>query len=317
MRLKSGLSITLDSKLYKDGDIKDFIGQEVDVLISGSRSPITEYRLMPNNVSPFELESKYYHFDLIEELERELGKKKRSSNRKAVSKSSALIMEGTFIPKSFPGAKWKNKELIRYKKGTPAFDTEDGIILLFPFNLEPKVPFEDFPKSFKMFLTLRLVDWSVEGHDRKLFERKPIHDNRDKTFRIFIENVKSSSPYAFAGYIEMFLGDFCLIYEPYPVIHVEALVKSITENLMLESDNDDWEDDYLIVRGCGHLGCCAGLIWDLVHEGEDVIISNIRWTRGMGYSIEDSVEGVYTVKLEDYRDEVLKQICDHKSFALK
>lgn len=169
-----------------------------------------------------------------------------------------------------------------------------------------------------MFLTLRLVDWSVEGHDRKLLERKPIHDNRDKTFRIFIENVKLGSPYAFAGHIEMFLGDFCLVYEPYPVIHVEALVKGIAENLTSESDNDDWEDDYLIVRGCGHLECCGGLFWDLIHVGEDVIISNIRWTRGRGHSIEDSIEGVYTIKLEDYREEVLKlkEIYDHKPKSL-
>ena len=320
MRLNSGLTITLDSKLYKDGDIKDFIGKEVDVLISGSRSPITEHRLMPKNVSPFELEGKYYQFDLIEELERELSKTKRGNNRRAVPKSnSALIMEGTFIPKYFPDAKWKNKELIRYKNGTPAFDTDEGIILLFPFNLEPKIPFEDFPKRFKMFLTLRLVDWFVKGRDRKLLERKPIYENTDKTFRIFIKNVKFDSPYSFAGYIEMFLGDFCLIFEPYPVIHVEAFVKGITENFMSGSDNDDWKDDYLVVKGCGHLGCCAGLFWDLIHVGEDVIISNIRWTRGRGYSIEDSVEGVYTVKLEDYREEVLKlkEICDHKSFVLK
>ena len=318
MRLNSGLSITLDSKLYKDGDIKDFIGQEVDVLISGSRSPITEYRLMPNNVSPFELEGKYYQFDLIEELERDLSKRKRNSNRRAVPKSSALIMEGTFIPKYFPDAKWKNKELTQYKNGTPAFDTEYGIILLFPWHLEPKVPFEDFPKIFKMFLTLRLVDWSVEGHDRKLLVRKPIHDNRDKTFRIFIENVKLNSPYDFAGHIEIFLGDFCLIYEPYPVIHVEAFVKGITENLMSESNNDDWEEDYLVIKGCGALGCCDGLFWDLIHAGEDVIISNIRWTRGKGHSIEDSVEGEYTVKLEDYRWEVLrlKEIRDLKAKSL-
>ena len=317
--LGSGVSITLDSTLYKDGDIKDFIGKEVDVLISGSRSPITEHRLMPKNVSPFELESKYYQFDLIEELERKMGKTKRGSNRRAVPKSnSALIMEGTFIPKYFPDAKWKSKELIRYKNGTPAFDTEDGIILLFPFNLEPKVPYEDFPKFFKMFLTLRLVDWSVEEHDRKLLERKPIYDNRDKSFRIFIKNVKLSSPYAFAGYIEIFLGDFCLVYEPYPVIRVETFVKGITENLILESDNDDWEADHLIVKGCGHLECCGGLFWDLIHEGEDVIISNIRWTRGRRYSIEDSIEGVYTVKLEDYREEVLKlkEIYDHKLKSL-
>ncbi|KKM65361.1 hypothetical protein LCGC14_1492050 [marine sediment metagenome] len=45
IRLSSGLSITLDSKLYKDGDMKDFIGKEVDVLLSGFRSPIMEHRL--------------------------------------------------------------------------------------------------------------------------------------------------------------------------------------------------------------------------------------------------------------------------------
>ncbi len=45
-----------------------------------------------------------------------------------------------------------------------------------------------------------------------------------------------------------------------------------------------------------------------------MIINNIRWTRGRGYSIEDSIEGVYTIKLEDYREEVLKlkEYCDHK-----
>jgi len=38
----------------------------------------------------------------------------------------------------------------------------------------------------------------------------------------------------------------------------------------------------------------------------------------MGYSIEDSIEGVYTVKLEDYRKEVLKlkEIYDHKLKSL-
>ncbi len=316
IRLNSGLSITLDSKLYKDGDMKDFIGKEVEVLLSGFRSPITEHRLMPNNNSPFELEGEYYQFDMIEEWEKKMEIKRKSSNRKAIPKSkvkdSALIMEGTFIPKYFPDFKWKSKELRPFKGGTPAFDTEDGIILLSPFHLEPKVPFEDFPKSFKMFLTLKLVDWSVEGHERKLLERIPIHENIDKSFRIFINNVKSISPSACAGYIEIFLGDYCLVYEPYPVIHIDGLVKGITENIIAEGDNDDWEDDYLIVRGCGYLGCCAGLFWDLNHVGEDIIIYNIRWTRGKGYPIEDSIEGVYTVKFKDYKWEVLKlkEFCD-------
>ena len=322
VRLNSGLSITLNSKLYKDGDMKDFIGKEFEVLLSGFRSPITEHRLMPNNNSPFKLEGKYYQFDMIEEWERKMEKKRKRNNRNAVPKSniwdSALIMEGTFIPTYFPDSKWKSKELILYKDGTPAFDTEDGVILLSPFHLEPKVPFNAFPKNFKMFLTLRLVDWSVEGHERKLLERIPIHENMDKSFRIFINNVKSGSPSAFAGYIEIFLGDYCLVYEPYPVIHVDGLVKGITENIIAESDNDDWEDNYLIVRGCGHLGCCAGLFWDLIHVGEDIIISNIRWTRGRGYSIEDSIEGVYIVKFEDFRSEVLKlkEFYDSKSKRL-
>ncbi len=305
IRLNSGRSITLESKLYKDGDMKDFIRKEVDVLLTGFRSPIAEHRLMPNNNSPFEMEGEYYKFDMIEELERNLEKERKSSNHKAVP-NSALIMEGNFIPKYFPDSKWNSKKLIMFKRGDPAFDTEDGIILLIPFHLEPKVPFEDFPKSFKMVLTLRLVDWLVEGHERKLLERIPIHENIDKSFRIFINNVKSGSPSVFGGYIEIFLGDYCLVYKPYPTIHVDTFVKGITENIIEESDNSNWEGDFLIVRGCGHLGCCAGLFWDITHVGEDIIISNIRWTRGVGYSIKNRIEGVYTVKLEDYRWEVLK-----------
>lgn len=319
IRLTSGQAITLESKLYKDGDMKDFIGKEIDVLLSGLRSPITEYRLMPENKTPFELEGKYYQFDMIEEWERKMQEIIKKSKPKAISLkklgNSALIVEGTYILKYFPDPKWKSRELCLYPDGGPAFDTDDGIILLLPFHLEPKIPFEDFPKRFKMFLTLRLVDWFVEGHERKLLKRKPIYENTDKTFRIFIKNVRSGSPSAFAGYIEIYLGDYCLIYEPFPVIHVDALVKGITENIISESNNDDWEDDYIIVRGCGHLGCCAGLFWDLIHMGDEIHISNIRWTRGMGYPIEDSVEGVFSIKLEDYRWEVLKlkEFCDTKS----
>lgn len=178
IRLTSGQVITLESKLYKDGDMRDFIGKEIDVLLSGFRSPITEYRLMPKNNSPFELEGEYYQFDLIEELEREIQEKRKKSKTKATSLKklgkSALIIEGTYIPKYFRDPKWKSRKLYLYPDGGPAFDTDDGIILLFPFHLEPKIPFEDFPKRFKMFLTLRLVDWSVEGYERKLLERKPI-----------------------------------------------------------------------------------------------------------------------------------------------
>ncbi|MFX1525484.1 MAG: hypothetical protein ACFFCC_18400 [Promethearchaeota archaeon] len=310
IRLPSGQVITLESKLYKDGDMGEFIGKEIDVLLSGFRSPIAEYRLMPENDSPFELEGEYYQFNLIEELERQMQEKKEKSKLKAnplkKSGNSALIIEGTYIPKYFPDPKWNSRELRLYPDGSPAFDTEDGIILLFPFQLEPKIPLEDFPKRFKMFLTLSLVDWFVKGHERKLLKRKPIYKNTDKTFRIFIKNARSISPSVFTGYIEIYLGDYCLIYEPFPVIHIDPLVKGITEDIISERDNDDWKDNYIIVRGCGHLGCCAGLFWDLIHMGDEIHISNIRWTRGMGYPIEDIVEGVYTIKLEDYRWEVLK-----------
>lgn len=322
IRLTSGQVITLKSELYKDGDMKDFVGKEIDVLLSGFRSPVTEYRLMPENNSPFELEGKYYQFDLIEELDQKRQEKIKKNNLKTTSLkklgSSALIIEGAFIPKYFRDPKWKRRELVLYPDGGPAFDTDDGVILLSPFHLEPKIPFEDFPKRFKMFLSLGLVDWFVDGHERKLLKRKPIYENTDKTFRIFIKNIKTISPSTFTGYIEIYLGDYCLIYESFPVIHINALVKGITENILSESENDDWEDDYIVVRGCGHLGCCAGLFWDLIHMGNDILISNIRWTCGREYPIEDSVEGVYTIKLEDYKWEVLKfkEFCDTKSKKL-
>ena len=319
IRLNSGQAITVDSKLYKDGDMKEFIGKEIDVLLSGFRSPITEYRIMPENNSPFELEGEYYKFDMIEELERKMQEKTKKRDTKLISLkklgNSALIIEGTYIPKYFPDPKWNHRKLILFPDGGPAFDTEDGIFLLSPFHLKPKIPIEDFPKRFKMFLSLGLVDWTVEGHERKLLKRKPIYENTDKTFKIYIKNVKTISPSTFSGYIEIYLGEFCLIYEPFPVINVNALVKGISENIISESDNDGWEDDYIIVKGCGYLGCCAGLFWDLIHMGDEIHISNIRWTRGMGYPIEASVEGVYTIKLEDYRWEVLKlkEFCDMKS----
>ena len=85
IQLKSGQAITLESKLYKDGDIKEFIGKEIDVLLSGFRSPIKEYRLMPENNSPFELEGEYYKFDLIEELKRELQEKIKKNNLRTTS----------------------------------------------------------------------------------------------------------------------------------------------------------------------------------------------------------------------------------------
>ena len=153
-----------------------------------------------------------------------------------------------------------------------------------------------------MFLSLQPIDWLVEGHERKFNVSKPFYENTDKTFRIFVNKVNRVSPTVFAGYIEIFLGDFCIVSESYPIIHVDAFVKGITENLIPKSDFDD----YLIVRGCGCLGCCEGLFWDLKHEGEDIIISNIRWTRGLKYPVEKSFEREIRVKLEDYKDEVLK-----------
>jgi len=99
IRLTSGQVITLESKLYKDGDMRDFIGKEIDVLLSGLRSPITEYRLMPDNDSPFELEGEYYQFDLIEEVERKMQQKRKKSRSKVISLKklgkSALIIENS------------------------------------------------------------------------------------------------------------------------------------------------------------------------------------------------------------------------------
>ena len=156
IRLTRGQAITLESKLYKDGDMKDFIGKEIDVLLSGFRSPITEYRLMPENNSPFELEGEYYQFDMIEELERKMQEKIKKSRTKTNSLkklgNSALIVEGTYIPKYFPDPKWKRRESLLYPNGGPAFDTNDGVILLSPFHLEPKIPIEEFPKRYKIFL---------------------------------------------------------------------------------------------------------------------------------------------------------------------
>ncbi len=255
IRLKSGRSITLYSTLHRDGDMMDFIGKEVDVLLEGLRDPFVEHIIMPNNITPFKIEIK-----------------DDPENSEYKVETRDLIAEGTFIPKYFPDSKWNRKKLRGY--GCPAFDTEDGIILLSnpDWNLIPKVPYKNFPKKFKMFLSLQLIDWLLEGHERRFNVSKPFYENKDKTFRIFLNKVNRVSPTVLSGYIEIFLGDFCIVSETYPIIHWDAFVKGITGDLIPKSDFDD----YLIVRGCGCLGCCEGLFWDLKHEGEDIVISTIR-----------------------------------------
>ena len=68
IRLTSGLEIDLYSELYKDGDIQEFLGKEIDILLYGMRSPYVEHKLIPNYNSPFQLETEFMKFDLMEEI---------------------------------------------------------------------------------------------------------------------------------------------------------------------------------------------------------------------------------------------------------
>ena len=108
IRLKSGRSLTFDSKLYEDGDMMAFIGKEIDVLLQGTRVPLAELRIMPNNITPFEMENEYTRIDLAKELEKV---HPHTATGYKVGRRD-LIAEGTFIPKYFPDSKWNRKKSV-------------------------------------------------------------------------------------------------------------------------------------------------------------------------------------------------------------
>ena len=116
---------------------------------------------------------------------------------------------------------------------------------------------------------------------------------------------------AYSGKLGIVFQGFELVYDYYPVITLYTLVKGMTEDVI---GGENLDKNFLVVDGCGILGCCAGLYWDLKLENQKIHISNIRWSRGPGYPVHKTDNRIFTVKEKDYCLEVirLKVYCEEE-----
>ena len=81
-------------------------------------------------------------------------------------------------------------------------------------------------------------------------------------------------------------------------------IRSLKEGIVNDFNIITRRIEAIFVKGCGIFRCCPGLVWDLVHDGDSIIISNIRW---LGKPEECQViEGKFRVNLSDYKSEILK-----------
>ena len=81
-------------------------------------------------------------------------------------------------------------------------------------------------------------------------------------------------------------------------------IRSLKEGIVNDFNIITRRIEAIFVKGCGIFRCCPGLVWNLVHDDDSIIISDIRW---IGKPEESRIiEGTYQVNLEDYKSEVLR-----------
>lgn len=149
--LQSGMEVIIDDYYF---DLREWIGQSVEMLLSFLRSPYCELqRGIQNHIFlPF----KYYSVELIDEL---------LENKGVVSTGDkgVIVLTGEFIDSCIIPEKWvplTQRKLFQllYKKPA-ALKTEDGTFLLYPFHLQKQVPIEKFPREVTMAGSLNLEAW--------------------------------------------------------------------------------------------------------------------------------------------------------------
>ncbi len=118
------------------------------------------------------------------------------------------------------------------------------------------------------------------------------------TFKINLKIVKEAliSTYKHCRYdIQLYLNNKLIIDDNVTNIILNNLIKDIDE---------DVEEIVILVKGCGSHKCCPGLVWDLRHDGEFLIISNIAWKER--FSKPKNIKGTFKILLEDYKKEIIR-----------
>lgn len=143
---------------------------------------------------------------------------------------------------------------------------------------------------------------------------KSVKKTKFKTFKFIISDAFKLD--TFQGGVQIYLNNKKILSKDYiSSIRVSHLMKGVDQD-MDGSKSTFHESDEILVTGCGFYGCCPGLNWRLIHDGEYVIIDNITWDSSKPEECIP-IEGVYRVHLDDYRSEALRLEQIYKKAAEK
>ena len=136
-QLKSGLEICINSYFY---DLKEYIGQHVEMLLCVLRSPYMERGWKEQLF----LANDFYSVKLIDELIESKGFRRGDSKRQL--KLTGEFVDSYIIPKDWVPLITSIffKSLLNEPS---ALKTEDGIYLLNPTHLHKRIPIEEFPQE--------------------------------------------------------------------------------------------------------------------------------------------------------------------------
>ncbi|KKK46084.1 hypothetical protein LCGC14_0563700 [marine sediment metagenome] len=154
-QLQSGLEIWITDYSF---DLRKYVGQHLDMLLSVMRNPYLEHRL---EIKSNFLSWDHYSIEIVDEVKADLTKKYGPLSRE---KGNELILTGEYIdpyiiPKDW-GALIKDKASQVMYRSPSALRTKERIFLLSPFHLRKPAPNIKIPKTITIGTGLiSLVAW--------------------------------------------------------------------------------------------------------------------------------------------------------------
>lgn len=133
-QLQSSLEIWITDHRF---DLREYVGQHVDMLLSVVRNPYLEHQLgIKSNFLSWE----HYSIEIVDKVEDNLTKKYGPLSKENINE---IILKGGYIDPYMISEDWDslikdkiNRELYR---NPSALETEDGIFLLSPYHLRKPV----------------------------------------------------------------------------------------------------------------------------------------------------------------------------------
>lgn len=156
-RLQSGLEIWITDYGY---DLRKYVGNHVDMLLSVMRSPYLEHQL---GIKSNFLSWAHYSIKIVDEVKNELAKK---HGQLLKDDKNEIILRGEYIDSYTIPEDWdsllKGNDRNLYRDPS-AIRTEDGIFLLSPIHLKKPSPNSEIPKIILIGTGLiDLAAWRLE-----------------------------------------------------------------------------------------------------------------------------------------------------------